>query len=101
MSKWISLSEAVSETKGCPSLVKFYVDTRDKHATVELTTEQLDLENLIPVNEVLKVLYDKGWVWWKNSRCKYIKFTVDPINKVCNLFDRKGVSITLGQLTKQ
>ena len=101
MSDWVKLTEAVSNTRDCPSIVKFAVDTRDLHTTVELTTEGLNLESLIQVNEVLEVLYDKEWVWWKNMKCKYVRFTVDPMTKMCNLFDRKGNPITLEQLKKQ
>jgi hypothetical protein len=57
----------------------------------------------IPIDEVLAVIRDRNWVWFRNNRCKYISVRIDTRSRfhMCVIFDRYGAPITLDDLKLQ
>jgi hypothetical protein len=50
---------------------------------------------------VLQGSRDGSWVWWKNSRCKYVNLRVDMRTGHCILMDRDGQRIDPTELEWQ
>lgn len=96
--KWKRLSEIIYEDRDTGKSVNLRIDTRDLHCIRE---EVEEVEGKYPVNEILEVLYTKKWVWWKNSRCKYLRLKVNTATKMCLIFDRKGTEITMEEFKHQ
>ena len=58
----------------------------------------------VPVSELVEHIQkalDNGWVWYKNSRCKYVSVRIDTRDGHSILCDRDGKVITLEEFDKQ
>lgn len=50
---------------------------------------------------ILKYVIPKRWKWFNNTRCKYIEIRMDTRSGECQLKDRNGEFITLGEFMMQ
>ncbi len=102
MSDWLKLQDIIEQYRGKSGTLILYVDTRDLHCAVE-HEEGVECSYPNHINDVLEVLYSSGktWWWYKNSKFKYVKLTINLSSKMCNICDRHGVSASLPNLQHQ
>lgn len=81
----------------CPVVEKEYVP--------ESWLDHGDLSKIISIIESARITKfirpDKGWIWTRNPRCKYIDLRIDMRDGDFVLLDRSGQRISIEELEKQ
>lgn len=57
-----------------------------------------------PIQDILKVILlaqNSGWMWYWNTRCKYVELRIDMRDQCALIRDREGKLISLEQLQYQ
>lgn len=60
--------------------------------------------NWISIDEVTKIIElarQDNWLWFRNSRCKYLNLRVDMRDGSCLIKDRDGNPISIDELRHQ
>jgi hypothetical protein len=71
---------------------------------IETNTWEENLDEVFDfILDILKIRTKEGgrWIWWKNSRCKYINLKIDMRDGGFLLLDRNGERISFEELKKQ
>ena len=55
----------------------------------------------VSLSEVIDVLNDPEWEWWRNSNCKYLNIRLDMRDGKCLISDRNGKPLTVDKLREQ
>ena len=55
----------------------------------------------VSLSEVIDVLNDPEWEWWRNSKCKYLVIRLDMRDGKCLISDRNGKPLTVEELKAQ